>query len=51
MSEHEKGVSTPFGTPLGIAEGGVVSYSSDYKTVNETKYPGRHAFRSYHDGI
>ena len=43
--------STPFGTLLGVAEGGVCSYSSDYETAKETEYPNRAAYRSYYDGI
>nr|WP_254700783.1 glutathionylspermidine synthase family protein [Paraglaciecola mesophila] len=30
---------------------GVVSYSSDYDSVDENHYPNRKAFRSYYDGI
>ena len=43
--------STPFGTPLGTAPGGVVSYSSDYETADQSLYPNRSAYRSYFDGI
>jgi glutathionylspermidine amidase/synthetase len=43
--------STPFGTLLGVAEGGVCSYSSDYDTADEAEYPNRSAYRSYYDGI
>jgi glutathionylspermidine amidase/synthetase len=43
--------STPFGTELGTAPGGVVSYSSDYETADEALYPNRSAYRSYYDGI
>ncbi len=42
---------TIFGTLLGIADGGVCSYSSDYETANDTEYPNRSAYRSYYDGI
>lgn len=40
-----------FGVTLGIAPGGVPSYSSDYSTVDETKLEGRHTYRNYVDGI
>jgi glutathionylspermidine amidase/synthetase len=43
--------ATPFGTLLGIAPGGVPSYSSDYDTADESQYPNRAAYRSYYDGI
>ena len=42
---------TIFGTLLGVAAGGVCSYSSDYETANDTEYPNRSAYRSYYDGI
>ena len=41
----------PFGTPLGTAAGGVVSYSSDYESADSVEYPSRSHFRSYIDGI
>ncbi len=40
-----------FGTPLGLAPGGVAAYSSDYDSASEKDYPNRTAFRSYCDGI
>lgn len=43
--------SVPFGTALGTAPGGVVSYSSDYDTADEKIYPNRSSYRSYYDGI
>ncbi|MDP5032153.1 MAG: bifunctional glutathionylspermidine amidase/synthase [Paraglaciecola sp.] len=43
--------STPFGTLLGTAPGGVASYSSDYDTADQALYPNRSAYRSYFDGI
>ncbi|NCP65151.1 MAG: bifunctional glutathionylspermidine amidase/synthase [Paraglaciecola sp.] len=43
--------ATPFGTLLGIAPGGVPSYSSDYDSADERQYPNRAAYRSYYDGI
>ena len=43
--------SVPFGTALGTAPGGVVSYSSDYDTADEKTYPNRSSYRSYYDGI
>lgn len=43
--------SMAFGTLLGVAEGGVCSYSSDYDTASEQDYPNRSAYRSYFDGI
>ena len=51
MNYSSKNAELLFGLPLGVAKGGVTSYSSDYETVNETEYPNRSAFRSYHDGI
>jgi len=41
----------PFGEPLGTAPGGVISYSSDYKSADSNEYPDRRHFRSYHNGI
>lgn len=43
--------TTPFGTELGIAPGGVISYSSDYDSADDSLYPNRAAYRSYYDGI
>jgi glutathionylspermidine amidase/synthetase len=43
--------ATPFGTLLGMAPGGVPSYSSDYDSADERQYPNRAAYRSYYDGI
>jgi hypothetical protein len=40
-----------FGKAMGTTTGGVVSYSSDYKTVNNNEYMTRHDFHSYVDGI
>ncbi|MDT0581534.1 bifunctional glutathionylspermidine amidase/synthase [Brumicola blandensis] len=51
MSKSGNQQSLPFGAPLGVASGGVISYSSDYKTVNEDTYPDRSAFRSYYEGV
>ena len=41
----------PFGTALGVAPGGVISYSSDYDTADQVEYPDRSSYRSYYDGI
>jgi glutathionylspermidine amidase/synthetase len=43
--------SSPFGTLLGYAPGGVAAYSSDYDTASDTVYPKRSAFRHHVDGI
>ncbi|WP_371194027.1 bifunctional glutathionylspermidine amidase/synthase [Glaciecola sp. SC05] len=43
--------STKFGTLLGVAQGGVCSYSSDYDSADEKDYPNRTSYRSYFDGI
>ena len=51
MSHKLEPGSTPFGTALGTAPGGVVSYSSDYETADEHEYPNRSSYRSYYDGI
>jgi glutathionylspermidine amidase/synthetase len=40
-----------FGKAMGTSTGGVVAYSSDYKTVNNNEYMTRHDFHSYVDGI
>lgn len=50
MNSAEK-VDLPFGEELGVAPGNVVSYSSDYKTADDTIYPARSHFRSYLNGI
>ncbi|MEK9672793.1 MAG: glutathionylspermidine synthase family protein [Rhodospirillaceae bacterium] len=41
----------PFGTVLGHGPGGVPSYSSDYKTVDEKAMPDRAAFKSELDDV
>jgi len=51
MTRASTKTSLPFGTPLGASDGGVISYSSDYATVDQLEYPNRAAFRSYYDGI
>ena len=51
LSNDEKLRSLPFGGVQGVTADGVVSYSSDYDTVDETQYPNRKAFRSYYDGV
>ena len=40
-----------FGKAMGTSTGGVVPYSSDYKTINNNEYMTRHDFHSYVDGI
>lgn len=49
MSAESK--SVPFGSLLGVAEGGVCSYSSDYQSASDQDYPSRSSYRSYYDGI
>ncbi|WP_166425257.1 glutathionylspermidine synthase family protein [Paraglaciecola sp. 20A4] len=51
MSLEEKAHSLDFGKVQGTTADGVVSYSSDYDTVDDAIYPNRKAFRSYYDGI
>tara|TARA_R110002153_G_scaffold75341_1_gene194990 strand:- start:218 stop:2140 length:1923 start_codon:yes stop_codon:yes gene_type:complete len=51
MSLDEKAHSLAFGKVQGTTANGVVSYSSDYDTVDDAIYPNRKAFRSYYDGI
>ena len=46
-----KSNSSPFGTLLGYAPGGVAAYSSDYDTASDIEYPKRSAFRHHVDGI
>ena len=46
-----KSISSPFGTLLGYAPGGVAAYSSDYDTASDIEYPKRSAFRHHVDGI
>ena len=40
-----------FGAVLGIAEGGVPVYSSDYDSADELEFPDRHAYRNFCDGV
>jgi glutathionylspermidine amidase/synthetase len=40
-----------FGTALGVATGGVASYSSDYDSADDNEYPDRHSYRSYLDDV
>ncbi|WP_158969207.1 glutathionylspermidine synthase family protein [Paraglaciecola sp. L3A3] len=51
MTKHNVTGDLPFGEALGIAPGGVISYSSDYDTADDAIYPSRSHFRSYIDGI
>ncbi|GAA0852055.1 bifunctional glutathionylspermidine amidase/synthase [Aliiglaciecola litoralis] len=51
MSKSKNINALPFGTPLGVAPGNVISYSSDYDSVDQQQYPNRSAFRSYLDGV
>ena len=51
MTKKHSTLDLAFGEPLGIAPGGVVSYSSDYDTADEKIYPSRSHYRSYVDGI
>jgi glutathionylspermidine amidase/synthetase len=51
MAKHHITGDLPFGEELGVAPGGVISYSSDYNTVDDSIYPSRSHFRSYVDGI
>jgi glutathionylspermidine amidase/synthetase len=51
MIKHTTTDDLPFGEPLGIAPGGVISYSSDYETADVKAYPSRSHYRSYVDGI
>ncbi len=46
MSSKEK-----FGTPLGTAPGGVVAFSSNYKTADPSEFPTRRHYIGAHDGI
>tara|TARA_R110002153_G_scaffold32537_4_gene98451 strand:- start:2049 stop:3908 length:1860 start_codon:yes stop_codon:yes gene_type:complete len=51
MKNKEPRVDLVFGEELGVAEGGVSSYSCDYKTADESIFPSRSDYRSYVDGI
>lgn len=51
MTNKDKRAELVFGELLGVAEGGVSSYSSDYKTADELIYSSRSDYRSYVDGI
>ncbi|MFQ3248355.1 MAG: glutathionylspermidine amidase/synthetase [Glaciecola sp.] len=51
MTPTSQGKATVFGTLLGVAEGNVCSYSSDYDTADDKEYPNRSSYRSYYDGI
>lgn len=51
MPSNDIKTEQPFGRQLGIAPGGVVSYSSDYKSADESIYSSRSHYRSYVDGI
>ncbi|GAC33153.1 glutathionylspermidine synthase family protein [Paraglaciecola polaris] len=51
LSINDKAHSLPFGAIQGTTAEGVVSYSSDYDSVDGSQYPNRKAFRSYYDGI
>lgn len=51
MQNNEKRAELVFGEKLGVAPGGVISYSSDYKSADETVYSSRSHYRSYVDGI
>lgn len=44
-------ISEPFGTIVGVASGGVESYSCDYDSADEALYPNRTSYRSYYDGL
>lgn len=41
----------PFGTLLGVTDGGVEVYSCDYDTVDKAKYPSRESFSGYYNGV
>lgn len=41
----------PFGTILGITDGGVEVYSCDYPTIDRTKYPNRESLQSFFNGV
>jgi len=41
----------PFGHALGVAHGGVIAYSSDYDSADDTQFPSRHSYISFHEGI
>ncbi|RLU01140.1 glutathionylspermidine synthase family protein [Ketobacter sp.] len=48
---HSSSAALPFGAVIGLAPGGVASYSSDYNTVNYDEFPERHAFNHYVAGV
>ena len=43
------GRKAPFGSPLGVAPGGVVAYSSHYASADAKQYPDRGSFHAYHE--
>lgn len=50
--DHHHGLKpAPFGTVLGYGPGGVPVHSSDYATVDETRFPDRQAYRSTLHGV
>jgi glutathionylspermidine amidase/synthetase len=49
--ESSKVNQVPFGQVLGISEGGVASYSSDYDSVDHEQMADRSAYRHYVDGV
>ncbi|MBT0586826.1 glutathionylspermidine synthase family protein [Alteromonas oceanisediminis] len=51
MADRNERIERRFGEPLGTAPGGVISYSSDYKTADASVFPSRSSFRSYVNGI
>ena len=51
VTKHITTRDLKFGEPLGVAPGGVISYSSDYETADAEAYPSRSHYRSYVDGI
>jgi glutathionylspermidine amidase/synthetase len=51
ISTTKSSTELTFGETQGTAAGGVVAYSSDYKTADESVYKTRADYRSYLDGI
>jgi glutathionylspermidine amidase/synthetase len=51
MTKIKNRQDVSFGTPIGVALGNVIAYSSDYETTNPLIYKSRSDFRSYVDGI
>jgi glutathionylspermidine amidase/synthetase len=50
-SQKNELVVAPFGTVLGVTDGGVEVCSCDYKSADSSKFPTRDSYQMYHNGV